>query len=55
MASEEQQVLYIATLAPLKIVTPIIKSPFMALPAAYAFIKYRVAASKLTTKVQPLL
>ena len=55
MSAEEQKSLTTVTLDPLKLISPLLKSPFLAPPAVYAFIKSRALAAQLTIEVQPLL
>ena len=49
VTAEYQGILTLIIIVPLTFISPFIKSPFMAPPAAYLFIKVRLAAVDLTT------
>ena len=53
--TEEDTIIYLVTLPPMKLVSPILNPTFMLLTAAYYFIKNTSADLKLTMKLQPLL
>ena len=47
--------IFLVSLAPLKLVSPLLNNPFLLPTAAYSFIESRAAYLKLTTEVQTLL
>ena len=55
VVEEEWQRLTTVTLAPLKLVSPLIKPLLLAPLSDYVFIKSRAEASQITEYVQPLL
>ena len=52
MVIEEKQSLTTVTLDPLKLVSLLIKAPFLESPAAYALIKARKESDQLTAEVK---